>query len=191
MPSALLRPDWLLVIVGIFTGLVVGWQAWETRRGVQSARDQARISGRSLIAQLRPKVHIRTIRVIEEDDSLSLEVTVVNTGGTAGQISEGHIALDWIWAHSKKSPVATASFEPSTLEPGEQRPLKITLSGNWVMYKFSVDPEYSSGMRLRCEGTILYADDNGVVRRTAFSRLRNASTEKWEIDPNPEFEYAD
>lgn len=58
------------------------------------------------------------------------------------------------------------------------------------MYRFSVDSKYSSGMRLRCEGTIIYMDENQVERRTGFSRLRNANTEKWEVDPDPEYEFA-
>ncbi len=46
-------------------------------------------------------------------------------------------------------------------------------------------------MRLRCAGAIAYRDDNGVERRTGFSRLRNAVTAKWDEDPDPEYEYAD
>jgi len=129
--------------------------------------------------------------VIESEDSLCIEIIVVNTGGTAAHIFEGTVKLDWIWEHSPKSAVATARFEPITLEPGRQSPLKIMLNDDWLMYRFSVAPKYTSGMRLRCEGTIAYTDDCGVMRNTGFSRLRDASTQKWEIDTNPEFEYAD
>lgn len=60
-----------------------------------------------------------------------------------------------------------------------------------MVYRFSVNPDYSDRMRLRCEGTLVYKDDNGMERRTGFSRLRNAVSEKWEVDPDPEYEYAD
>jgi hypothetical protein len=32
-------PEWALVVVGIITFLVIGWQSWETRRSAQAVRD--------------------------------------------------------------------------------------------------------------------------------------------------------
>jgi hypothetical protein len=39
--TALERPDWWLVIVAALTGGVIGWQAWETRKAAQGAKENA------------------------------------------------------------------------------------------------------------------------------------------------------
>jgi hypothetical protein len=54
--AAFKRPDGMLVLVGIATFLVVGWQAWETRRSVLAATVSAlaaRINSEALIGSER------------------------------------------------------------------------------------------------------------------------------------------
>jgi hypothetical protein len=41
MPHWYASPEWILVIVGSFTFIVIGWQAWETRRAAEASRDAA------------------------------------------------------------------------------------------------------------------------------------------------------
>jgi len=183
--------QWALVFVGFATAAVVGWQACETRKAAEASADQVAVARRALTLQFRPRVIIRVIRINETNDQISLAVTVVNNGGSDAQILQGTANLEWIFAHSAKTHVATAHFEPAVLMPGKQQELAISLADDWINYRFSEDPSFSSQMRLRCEGTIVYTDLNGIDRHTGFSRLRNASTKKWDVDTDPEYEYQD
>ena len=178
-----------------FPGGITVWALFLTLIAVaeQSAATtkQAEIARQALVSQFRPMVQIRTVRLTESESSLFIEIVAVNKGGGTAHLLEGAVSLDWIYTHSSKSHIATAHFAQSIIQPGEQQPLKIVLDDSWVVYRFSVNPDYSDRMRLRCEGTLVYKDDNGMERRTGFSRLRNAVSEKWEVDPDPEYEYAD
>jgi hypothetical protein len=49
--TAFKRPEWALVIVGIATFLVIGWQAWETRRAVEVSQKSALATERSVKLQ--------------------------------------------------------------------------------------------------------------------------------------------
>lgn len=186
----------------ILTLCAITWQAWETRRSVretgrsvQAARKQARISRRALIAQFRPKIRVRAIHISQTENSLSVKVIVYNKGGSAGHIIKSNITLSWLFTYSEPSPIGETAFQPVSLHPGEDKPLQIDLSGSWIEYKFSIDeaekkPSYP-GMRLRCEGVIVYTDDNGTTRKTGFSRLRDHSTNSWIICDDREYEYHD
>ena len=59
--TAFKRPEWALVLVGIATLLVIGWQAWETRRSVGAGTVSAlsaKISADALINSERAWVMV-------------------------------------------------------------------------------------------------------------------------------------
>ena len=189
------HPSWNLAYdVFGFPGGITVWALFLTLIAIAeqstATTKQAEIARQALVSQFRPMVQIRTVRLTESESSLFMEIVAVNKGGGTAHLLEGAASLDWIYTHSSKSHIATAHFAQSVIQPGEQQQLKIVLDDSWVVYRFSVDPDYSARMRLRCEGTLVYKDENGMERRTGFSRLRNAVTEKWEVDTDPEFEYA-
>jgi hypothetical protein len=46
------QSDWWLVVIAGVTGLVIGWQAWETRKSARGAQEAAQASERSARAQM-------------------------------------------------------------------------------------------------------------------------------------------
>ena len=178
----------------IATGGLIGWQAWETRRAAEASRDSAAIANRALISQFRPKIQLRTIRLIEADDSLTLEVIVANKGESEGTICKGFVDITWEWPHKQEpSHESTTTYETFTLQPGEDAPLGVNMRDGWVLYRWSVG-DFSEGrqtLALRCSGEIHYTDGNGIKRRTAFWRVLDHSSGRFMPDPTPEREYQD
>lgn len=111
-------PEGVTTWILLLTLVAIAEQAVATRNAAVAAASQVEIAKRVLTLQFRPKILIRTIRLEETDDSLSIRVVVVNKGGSVAHIREGTVSLDWIWTRSPKSPVATACFAPATLLPG-------------------------------------------------------------------------
>lgn len=186
-------PEGITTWAIIATGFAILWQGNETRRAAEATFRQADIARKALILQFRPRIRIRTIRIIESDDALSVKVVAFNKGGTPAHIKNGDVSFDWIFMHATKSHITTAHFDAATIPPGAEHTLDIPFSDHWMMYKFSVDdaekrPDYPQ-MTLRCQGTIAYSDDTGITRLVGFSRKRLEKTKTWTIDTDPEYEY--
>lgn len=129
----------------------------------------------------------------EENGFLDVHVVIFNKGGTPAHIMNGQVSLDWLFTHSPKTHITNGRFEKSTLTAGAAITLSVNLIESRLMQAFAIDEarKSSPGMRMRCEGVIVYSDDNGITRKTGFGRLRNEATQNWDIDTNTEYEYAD
>jgi len=198
--NELLSPDNLiniaLVIVGCATCLVIGWQSNETRKAANAAIVQAGISRQALIAQFRPRISVRAILLNETEDSLKIEVVLVNKGGTTAHIRSGSIMLGIKYDHlfGDAPQISSTVFAPFTLLAGEDVPLIADFTPNWISYRLSVvyaEDGRPQTMFLQCEGRIVYADDNGIERKTSFKRLYWHGDKRFVADSHPENEYED
>jgi hypothetical protein len=52
--AAIKRPEWWLVIIAALTGIVVGWQAWETRKAAEASRDSIAL----ILRKERPRITV-------------------------------------------------------------------------------------------------------------------------------------
>jgi hypothetical protein len=89
---------WWLVIVAGCTGLVIGWQAWETRKaaqGAQVAADAARLNAQAFINAERPWILVKAEPSKRRE--FGWELIAVNKGRTPAEVvaqADNCIALD-------------------------------------------------------------------------------------------------
>lgn len=181
--------QWALVFVGLVTFLVVGWQAWESRRGVE-------ISQKTMVSQFRPRLAIRNIRLDDVDRPSDVIVTLVNNGGTAGRIVGGTVGIQSVneWEIGKPEWISKGSILRNELiHAGEERSLeKISLNDNlaWaVASKSASEGHYSTA--IVCCGDISYRDDNEIVRKMAFYRIFDWPSKRFIPSTDPEKDYSD
>lgn len=90
MLEAASRPDWLLVVVGMITAVVIGWQAWETRKAaeatkasVEAGKDTAKRQLRAYLAVvIGPAVFQERREDPKPDLMFEASPLLVNTGQT-------------------------------------------------------------------------------------------------------------
>jgi hypothetical protein len=70
-------------------------------RTLKAIRRQADIANKALIAQFRPRLHVRRMRVLETDNSLSLDVILVNRGDMVGRVVNTSIKTTWVLENSR------------------------------------------------------------------------------------------
>lgn len=132
---------------------------------------------------------------METEDSLFLEVILVNRGDSNGQVTNLFMKMEWHWTHTAdETEINTTTFEPFGLLPGESAPIKIILNGALVLYRISVmdfEKHGTQGMTLRCVGEIAYLDDNKTQRQIGFDRRWNHETKRFIASDDPEEEFAD
>ena len=108
-------PNWVLVIVGSITCLVIGWQGWETRKAAQGAKENAEATAAQLEimkskerAQLRVEIDPLNLVYDQKADGYPIQLRVVLDGATRAIILNESIA-----AYLADSPPAKVmSWEP-------------------------------------------------------------------------------
>jgi hypothetical protein len=197
-------PSWALVLVGILTAGVIGWQAVETRRAAQASQSsaeaalaQADISRKSFISQFRPRIPIRSIWLLEEDGALVIEIWLTNRGETSAHIIGSDIRIGWeIPRELKKIAVASAVFEPISLSPGRDHSVSIDvtekIAGPFNLSKMCVDEMgREQEAWILCLGHVIYRDDANVYRSTAFFRRYDLKSKRFIAAGDPEDEFCD
>jgi hypothetical protein len=184
---------------------------------LNATRRQAKISSKTLQMQFRPRIGIRNVAIYptelmkNEPESERILVgklpvigrfCIVNVGGTDATVTEIHAEVTWEYFElpmirpydeNKPHPLSTAQ----TLKSGQSitwafrsakdmdiNVYRITKPEQW---KDSTRPP----RRLYVLGFIVYADDLGFERRTAFCRYLDSVTQRFTAVKDPDYEHAE
>lgn len=199
--ETLQRPEWWLAILAIPTLLVVGWQAWETRRS-------ANTSNKAMISQFRPRIAIRAIDLDPSsymyfdrrgDGIWKIAIKVANTGGTKTVITEG---IGYFQTYKENYPINELTpwwilEDPISIEAGERIEIIYLLDAKRIR-EYMEAAESETILKDReperypiFRGTIKYRDEIGITRQTGFCRQWNFKRQKFIVLDDPEFEYQD
>ena len=189
-------PDWWLVIVAGITGAFICWQSWEIRKSAEASRDQVEISRKAFVSQFRPRVPVRVVRLTEQDGALNVEIWLTNTGDSPAHITRSDITVGWeVPAELKKKVVASSTFPPASLQPGQDHSATVDITEIAVPYRVAQIAVDEMGRDqeawIYCFGNLTYLDDNGSSRSTGFFRKYNIKRKRFVPSDDPEEEYAD
>ena len=176
------------------TLIIVGWQANETRRTVA-------ISQKALIFEYRPRVIVRTLKLIPvkadagQIADWQIEMVVANIGGTMAYIKPWSLRAESSFPGAGEMVQSVVGgFE---LAGGESRSIEVVMEGEeWRVsmrsLTFTVQQLGKEQRRYPIvSGTISYGDDNKIMRRTGFRRSWDAKEERFLPSTDPEYEYQD
>lgn len=182
-PQGYQTSQWALVVVGIVTFVIVGWQAYESRRSVEIAK-------RSMVSQFRPRIHVREIKM--DGSNHAVKITLANIGGSVAHIKEVRIELKVVAAHASPVPLSPTYIRDSfSIQPGEDpSPIVAEFNGASDTFAYFYAIEGTANTALQCEGFIRYADDNQTLRKTGFLRRYTKPTGIFST-VSPEYEYED
>jgi hypothetical protein len=181
---------WALVI----TFVVIAEQTTETRKAAQASLKQARIAGKAILLQFRPKLRIRSVSLEETGEFVHVTIVVANRGGLPAYIHDGKITLWWLYEKPSKKEIKSMTIGASTVQPGSQNTFGMSLTGgDTLRYRHYANEVAKSPdnplIRLRCEGTLSYFDDSGACRYMGFSRTHDVVTEQWITSTDTSREY--
>jgi hypothetical protein len=188
--------------IAVFTAVLGGFTislARSTKKAVKTAQAE-------FIASHRPRLVIREVQRLtpaDSDRSIELRYVVANIGDNDAKIIESHIELqdirDGILRPLQRTEGANR-IGLVTLIPGEhifrEQGSNISLP-SLVVSRMVEDrqrprvrqPSETRGVYFR--GLIIYADKNGVRRRTGICRVYEFKTERFYPLDDPDYEYAD
>jgi hypothetical protein len=187
--------DWWLVVVAFTTLFFLGWQAWETRRSVQSA--------------LRPNLTVRRVWLrrgtpiptlgVPDAQPWKIEFYLANVGGSKARIRECDFSLT-IFEHDL--PPRTLVYAQQTvfkrfrLQPGEDREMSIEIGAALVAVLRLVGEEglkqgYQNTDRLYFWGYAKYRDGLGVDRNISVCRHYHNASGKFNPVEDSDYDYAD
>lgn len=171
-----------------------GKSAFATEAAARASLEQTRLTRVTVNAQYRPRVLIKSIRVVETDDDINLRIIYVNKGDTVANVIDGEVTLSWVWPLIRdETHHVTTTITAFKLGPGLSEPLLISLKEGWVLYRMAANKsdDGKAAQTLRCRGSVRYKDGNEATRETAFDRELNFSTGRFVPSTNPEDEYSD
>lgn len=163
-------PEWVLVIVGIVTAFVIGWQSYETRRAAESSAE----SGQAFISAERAWVLVETGTIPDDfqPDPNRVQVfqiwpVVINRGRTAGRVTGGLI---------KRIEIPTdATLPPEPDYTGDMGEINFVLAPNVHVQPMHISMDAGDFIRLRqgqgklyIYGFITYSDIGEQTRETRF-----------------------
>jgi hypothetical protein len=192
--------NWWLVIVAAITGGFIGWQAWETREAAETAADAVKLSREEFIANFRPKIHIRKLRLVWDGESMSpirVAIYFVNVGQSTAHITGGELQLNRIFGMNphEKDWVSHAAVHQFKMLPGETRDAEISHGGLatfCAMIQLETDSKGAQESWLECTGKIEYSDSSGTKRTTAFCRRYDVIRHQFAVlDIDREDDYED
>lgn len=187
--ESLKRPEWLIVAAAFLTFGVVGWQAWETRRAVQAARDSANATRKNveaLITSERPwllvewgkfgdKVQVPYLLPLENRPDARASnciFTVRNYGKTPAKVLEQRAELQV--SENPTAPPDVDIYKPSFkgpdtyMFPQEQAlPMEARLRNVAFVSKIDSDAIKGGGKFLWLCGVIRYEDSFEREDRTS------------------------
>jgi hypothetical protein len=177
------RPDWWLVIIGALTGIVIGWQSFETRRAAQAMRDSNLATASSQRARLSINAqHRDTERGHRTDRRFQLIAT--NFGKTIAEVFEVATKLAHqgpeLFKHLETMdfplPVPNRFREPYLIQPGE----------HWQIAEIDISEVVEPGMEIEIEsgrriavwyGWIIYRDFVGQAHQRKFFYMYSGRNE--------------
>jgi hypothetical protein len=191
-------PDGIATWAIIATGFVIAWQSYETRRA-------AAISQRALILEYRPRVIVRTLKLIpitaepEEIEDWRIEMVIANVGGTMAYVQPWSLRMEWYDMEDDRQirEIMQSSGEGFDLAGGQSRGIEAAIEGEGFkisMYTLGFSVQAAGKRQHRypvASGTLIYRDDNGITRRTGFRRAWDAKDQRFCPSTDPEYEYQD
>jgi hypothetical protein len=197
----------LLVLAGFVTAAVVGWQALESRKAAQAARDSVRLTRESIVLTHRPKIIVRSVVIPWmailnrhtpmnagqdlDDSQLGGFFYAVNVGNQPAILE----SLDEFMSFDSSLPMERP------YESGQnRRALGYTIQPG-ASYKIRFTPKQTHSLELAVVavnegpfvvgGRIIYADTLGNRRETAFCRKVDHQLARLIVVDAPDYEYAD
>lgn len=199
-----------LVIVAVLTGLAVGWQAWETRKAANAARD-------SIILAHRPKIIVREIEIPEAET-----LSTVGRGHSRGTEEFRQILASYkpeitqlsgsFRITNKGTTTATISLMNAIIYLGHELPnvnpcfknelqqTALLTPGTTGRINFDPRPVTSEEVAailngqllIYAIGKIVYTDALKGSRRTGFARAFDIQTGRFKMRRDePDYEYVD
>jgi hypothetical protein len=193
--------NWALVLVGAL-GVAAGIFT------LKAIEEQGRIANAALIAQFRPKIVVRNMRLDpaswvyyerRADGKWKIELQIMNIGGTLAVVQKVEAFFqEYDKNGSPRKDLAEWKFwtDPISLKPGERRALEIALDGErFKTYMHTLEATAELADRQErwpvCHGTITYTDGNGFNRETGFGRQWDVRAQHFEALGDPNYEYQD
>jgi hypothetical protein len=183
-------------------------QLVEMRNSTEVILKQTTISERALIAQFRPKVIVRNLRLDpsffvdydrRSDGEWRILIQLANIGGTKATIFSG---MGYFQEYRGRTPHQDLSpwwilKGPIVIEPGQRETIEYSLDAEKVRM-FMNGLEASTKLRGKqpdrepvFHGSFVYRDESGIERETGFGRSWNVLEERFVPFDDPSFEYQD
>ena len=174
-----------------------------SQEAANAAKEQTTVAIKEFIFTHRPRLVVRNVSVkpytdpaipFEEGKPIQIEWVVVNTGNTPAEITESNatILVDGPSFHART---------PYSPERDHMNGVKLVPGGAFTFTMQSEQVDLKNNPALisinRGEkveyffGFIMYRDDIGNVRRTAFCRRYAPDTERFILAGDPDYEYTD
>ena len=206
-------PEGITAWAVILTLFVIAWQSAETARAARATEravgetaKQTELSRKSLVAQFRPKIAVRSVRfdppTVAEFDARSnpvwmIEICIVNTGDTVAHIKTCEAISFWKDnSRRSRAQIAKKEWPPKSLQPGEVERLLLPVEEpTHRSHRKIVEDAISRGNEAQefpaCMGQIFYDDDNAHHRETGFERKWDFKSRRFIPAGDPETEYCD
>lgn len=203
-------PNWALVVVGFGA-------AWVALKTLSAIKEQGDLARKSLVLTQRPRLHIRRI-VIEEPSyaarflspvaqepvfkpgtEVSGTVEVINNGNGAGTVRASYCRVlnagdpERLPRENPYDSAAGASLiSKASLAPGQAALGHFKGKGpSTFQVRYSGQSAAGGTLNLYLTGWIDYADELGLVRRTAFCRRYHSDWDRFVKVDDPDYEYTD
>jgi hypothetical protein len=203
-------PEWWLVYVTAILVLVTFGLAiytaklWQTtRQSLDITKESVDLARKEFVSAYRPKLIIRSVTIkpqtypavpIEEGKPVVVEGVVVNVGNTPTEIVESNVTV------LVGGPMfhARTPFGPSN---NNINGVKLVPGGAYTFWLSSEQIDFKNASDLYSLakgekviyffGFIMYRDDIGNTRRTAYCRRYDPIAERFTIVNDPDYEYTD
>jgi hypothetical protein len=191
---------WAVALVGLAAALV----ALRTLRAIER---QGKIAYKTLVAQFRPKVIVRNVKLdpssgeeAQEGKQWKVQISLSNTGGTVAHIRSCEASLYWDKREEPRTSteVCAETWSPFEMTSGERSDLEFEIPSE-IGFPITLGVEeidvtekgVEQRVWLMCEGKLKYADDNGAERETGFLWAYLLKTREFTPSTDPDREYAD
>jgi hypothetical protein len=170
------------------------WQS--THKLWIAGEQQIEIAGRALMATHRPKIGIRrlTLNLASLQDKQGAEATFVllNKGASTARIKEQNGIIYFrnpsgAWPYDFDTYEGKIEVCPDNLPEGAAVDVKIRSAGSYKEANLRIN----GIVAIYAAGRILYEDETGTTRTTAFCRIYDTKDFRFRPVGDPEYEYED
>jgi hypothetical protein len=200
-----------LSVIAFFQLLVFAWQGFQLQRTVAATLAATELARQEFVATHRPKLIVRDVAPMNTASNNRVEIrySIVNVGDSRGRVVQSDVYVEFFpemapmivpTLANDKNDLEKAIGEPIILQGGQSKMLFY-----WTDH-FTWDDRIKSDFGTTSDiwknrpaqyvglffvGHIIYADDNGTLRHTAFRRRYEARGQRFYPISDAEHEYAD
>jgi hypothetical protein len=168
----------------------------KTQEATEAATRQAKASEDALVLTRRPHLTVRSFAFVRKDTLIDLQFQLVNTGASIAVVLDSNATLYVM----NQAPLPMQPMEcyqregddflskGTRLFPGVAYPIKRSTD---LLGEAQVSGFLQAVLRLYALGFVQYADSLGLTHRTAFCRLFNQQTGRFDKVDNPDYEHAE